>query len=326
MIPLRRMAVVLLAGLLVLLVLGSDSALSAEEKTTAEADGPLGLTIDPRAGLQLAAAADYVVEEDWKNAVRLLQHLLDDKSQSLARVAGRQGKADRYVSVHTEAERLLAEMPQAGREVYQRTVGPRAAELLEQARKERDAELLAAIVRRYLYTEIGPSALEELARRHYRAGRLHFAAYSYARLVEHLGLARWTSDDLYRATVAFQQRSTSTYADRALAQLLARSRQNVVRLGERALTVEQLRTEIERAIPSRLAGLARPRRRCRPHGPRLRRRSVPGTDLASVDDLGGNRWESRSRPRSAPPASRETLAGPPSADCPRVLAHHGHVH
>lgn len=251
--PLRRIAVVLLAGLLILLALGNDSAYPADEKTTAEADGPLGLAINPRAGLQLAAATEYLGEEDWKNAVRLLQHLLDDKSDALARLAGRDGKAERYVSVRAEVERLLAAMPQAGRDVYQRTFGPRAAELLEQARKDKDAELFAAIARRYLYTESGPAALRELARRHYRIGRLHFAAHNYARLVEHLDLARWTNEDLYQATAAFQMRSTSVYADRTLKQLLARSRQNIVRLGERTLTVEQLRKEIERALPPRQA-------------------------------------------------------------------------
>ncbi len=203
--------------------------------------------------MQLQAAADFIKEDNWKDAIRLVQHLLDGKPGELAHLAQRDGKSERYVNVHAEAERLLATLPQAGREVYQRTYSPHAAQLLDQARKDRDAELFARIVRRYLYTDAGPAALQELARRHYRGGRLHLAARSYTKLVEHLGVARWTTDDLYQATVAFHHKSTHAYADRTLKQLLARSRQNIVRLGERKLTVEQLRQEIARAAPPRLS-------------------------------------------------------------------------
>jgi tetratricopeptide (TPR) repeat protein len=243
---------ILVAGLLSLLLLEPDFARPAEEKPKEGSDA-LHLISDLRLGRQLQAAADYAKDEDWKNAVRLLQELLDRDPDALARIAGRDGKPDRAMSVRAEAERLLAALPEAGREVYRRTHSPRAAELLEQARKNKAVEPLTQIVRRYLYTEAGPAALQELARRHYRAGRLHLAAGCYAKLVEHLGVARWTTDDLYRATVAFHHKNSPTYVDFTLKQLLARSRSNVVRLGSRNLTVAELRKEIERGAPANVA-------------------------------------------------------------------------
>jgi outer membrane protein assembly factor BamB len=247
----HRTLMVLAAGLLILPALGLDAARPAEDKAKEETADPLGLATDEAAGKKLQAATDYLKEEDWTNALRMLQFLLDAKTDGLTRLAGRDGKPDRHVSIHAEAERLIATMPPTGREAYQRIYGPAAAEAFENARASRDAEPLARIVERYLYTEAGPAALRELARLHYKAGRFHLAALGYARLLEHLGPARWTNDDLYQASVAFHRRGSARYADLALRQLLARSARNVVRLGERSLTAEQLRKEIERATLAR---------------------------------------------------------------------------
>jgi hypothetical protein len=225
-------------------------ALGAEDKPKEEAAAPWRLATDARAAVQLQAAADYMRDKDWKKALRLLQHLLDGQPDTLARLADREGKAERIVSVHAEAERLLASLPEAGRRAYQRTYGPSAADLLEEAHEGRDAELLSRIVERYLYTDAGPAALCDLARRYARDGRLALAALGYARLLEHVGLARWSNEDLYQAAVAFHHRGSSARTDQMLKQLLARTGQNVVHLGERKLTVEELRKEIERAVPS----------------------------------------------------------------------------
>jgi len=110
----RRTPLVLVLGLLSLLLFGSDPARPADDKSIKTADPP-GLVLDGRIGQQLQAAADYISEEDWKSAVRLLQRLLDNKPDTLARLDGREGKAIRYVSAGAEAERLLAVMPEAGR-------------------------------------------------------------------------------------------------------------------------------------------------------------------------------------------------------------------
>ena len=129
----HRTLVVLAAALLILPVLGLDSARPAEDKEK-KAAVPWRLATDASAAMQLQAAADYIRDEDWKSALRLLQHLLDGKPDTLARLGGREGKAERIVSVHAEAERLLASMPETGRKAYRQTYGPRAADLLEAAR------------------------------------------------------------------------------------------------------------------------------------------------------------------------------------------------
>ncbi|HTU19972.1 MAG TPA: PQQ-binding-like beta-propeller repeat protein [Gemmataceae bacterium] len=248
----HRTLVVVTAGLLLLPALGLESARPAEDQEKEKA-APSPLATDAGAAMQLQAAADSIQEEDWKSALRLLQHLLDDKRNTLARLGGGAGKAERIVSVHTEAERLLASLPEAGRKAYQQTYGPRAADLLESARTVHDDQLFARVVARYLYTDAGPVALRELARQHYKKGRLLLATLGYSRLLEHVGPARWSNDDLYQAAVAFHHCGTSAHTEQMLKQLRARTEQNIIRLGKRKLTVEELRKEIERAAPSRQA-------------------------------------------------------------------------
>jgi hypothetical protein len=241
-----RTRVVLAAALMLLPVLGIDSARPNEDKAKKEAAPPWTLATDAHAAMQLQAA-DYIQDEDWKSALRLLQHLLDSEPDALTRLAGRDGKAERTVSVHAEAERLLASLPEAGRRAYQQTYGPRAADLLEVARTVPNDELFSRVIERYLYTDVGPAALRELAQRSYKDGRLSLAALGYARLLDHVGPARWTNEDLYQAAVTFHHCGTSAHSDQMLKHLRARIGQNIIRLGKRELTIEELRKEIERA-------------------------------------------------------------------------------
>lgn len=245
-----RTSLILAAILLVLPALGIESAPSAEDKTKEKAAEPWSPAIDTGAARQLQEAADHIQNEDWKSVLRSLQQLLDSKANALARLADHDGKPDRYVIVHTECERLLASLPDAGRKEYQRVYGPRAADLLDEARQNNDAERFAHIVERYLYTDAGPSALRELARLHYKARQFHLAALAYARLLEHVGPARWADDDLYQAAIVFHHRGMFAQTEGIQKQLLTRIGQNFIRLGKRKLTVEELRKEIESMAPA----------------------------------------------------------------------------
>lgn len=115
----HRILMILATTLLILPALAG-----AKEKAKGKA-APWRLATDARSAVQLQAAADYIREENWEIALRLLQHLLDGHPDTLARLLGRAGKAERIVSVHAEAERLLASLPQAGLTAYQLAFGPR---------------------------------------------------------------------------------------------------------------------------------------------------------------------------------------------------------
>ncbi len=108
------------------------------------------------------------------------------------------------VSAQQEAERLLAVLPAEGRQVYEQTLGARAAADFKMAREKRDTAKLQRIVDRYLYTNAGIDAVQDLATWHSDHGHYEFAALYYERLLRHRGLARWTPEQLSKALVAFR--------------------------------------------------------------------------------------------------------------------------
>jgi hypothetical protein len=246
----HRTVLVLAVALLQLPAFGAVSAQPAEDNAK-EKPAPLWtLPTDEKASTQLKKAADAIQQEDWANAVRLVQQLLDGTRDALARLTDRDGKKERHVSVHAEAERLLATMPAAGRKLYQQTYGPHASALLDEARADRDAKLFARIVDRYLYTDSGLAALGELARWHYNGGRMLLAAAAYTRLREHVGPARWTNDDLYQAAIAFQKCGMSAKANLMLKEMAGRARQGTVRLGKQGIPLVELHEKFENAAES----------------------------------------------------------------------------
>ncbi len=142
----HRTVLVRAATLVFMTVLTSTSAQPADQQAKDKAAPLWTLETDANADAQLQAADEAIQQEDWKNAVLLLQELLDGSRYALTRAIGRDGKTERYINVHTEAERMLAALPPAGRKEYQRIYGPRAAALLHEAHERRDAKLFAHVV------------------------------------------------------------------------------------------------------------------------------------------------------------------------------------
>jgi outer membrane protein assembly factor BamB/tetratricopeptide (TPR) repeat protein len=207
------------------------------------------LPTDNRLRSTFDAVEDYIKDEAWQEATKALQRLLDLKEDRF--VADRVRKV--WVSARAEAERLVGSLPPKGMEFYRLTYGPTAAELLKQARRDKDATLLAQVVTRFLYTDAGPEALDELAFLHAGAGRFASAALAYERLLRHRGLARWQPVSLYHATRAFRQAGNREKADLTRKELLARIEKTGLRLGDRTLSAAEVEKELDK-IPDEKPG------------------------------------------------------------------------
>jgi len=247
--PSHRTVLVLVSMLLILPARRIDSA-QADENKEKEKAAPLWKLAPGVNSDQLHATVRAIEAKDWENAVRLLQQLLDGNRDTLARLTEKDGKLERYVSVHAEAERLLATLPAEARKMYQQACGPRAAALLDEAREDRDEKQFTRIVERYLYADAGLAALWELARWQYNNGRMFLAAPAYARLREHVGLARWSDGDLYQAAVAIHRRGLSAQSASMQKELWDRERKDATQSIKRWRTLKQLKDEIERAPSS----------------------------------------------------------------------------
>jgi outer membrane protein assembly factor BamB/tetratricopeptide (TPR) repeat protein len=116
----------------------------------------LTLPRDPKASRKFQALGDYVKSADWRTAVVVAQELLDLPSDVFVSVG------DTEQGIRFAVNRVLADLPNAGRDAYQAKYGETAAALLAKARTESDRQLLAEVARRYLRTKAGAEAVDEL--------------------------------------------------------------------------------------------------------------------------------------------------------------------
>src|SRR5262249_15385223 len=152
-----------------------------------------GITLVPQKSpfvSHIDAARRAIVEEDWAVATTLLQKVLDLPEDALVQLTrkGPDGKETKVlVSLRAAADRLLEGFPLGGRAFYQREYGPKAAELLKQARLFGEPTILAEVMRRYLHTEAGAEAAERLATHHLDRGHSVLAALCFEKLIQRSG-------------------------------------------------------------------------------------------------------------------------------------------
>jgi outer membrane protein assembly factor BamB len=213
--------------------------------------GGATLPTDPKIKGRLQAAADFIKGEDWRPAVIVLQTILDQPEDAFVPLTekGAGGKeVSVVVSAHTAANRLLAGLPAAGRKVYEREYGGKAAELLAAGKKEQDREALAEVSQRYLYTEAGPEATERLAWLLHQRGDMASAALAFARLIERTGLEKLEPLTLFRAALVFQGARDTNHRERVWKQLAAKA-PNGLRVAGRDFSLNELKQEIDKAAP-----------------------------------------------------------------------------
>jgi outer membrane protein assembly factor BamB len=240
---------------LVLLVALAGLAAAQTPRPDAEAEKALlALTLptDDKAEQRLAVAADFVKKEDWRAAVELLQLVLDGEQDAFVRVRTRDEGKDitRFAGAHAEAERILAGMPAAGRQLYQKQFGEKAAERVEAARKKEDALALTDVVQRYLYTDTGAEAAETLATHHLDRGEYFKAARTFDRLLQRRGLNNLGPITLFKAALAFHAVGDKENKEKVWKRLVATSPKGI-KLGERELSLTELEKELEKAAGKR---------------------------------------------------------------------------
>lgn len=86
------------------------------------------------------------------------------------------------LSLKSEAQRLLGEMPEEARQIYEIRYGPHARQLLREAVAQGDPERLSEISRCFFHTEAGYEATLLLGLDHLRSGRVLAAALILDRL------------------------------------------------------------------------------------------------------------------------------------------------
>lgn len=170
------------------------------------------LPTDPRAKRKLEMARQFIKTQDWTQAIKLLQSLLDAKEDVFLPDEGK----SRRVSVRTEATRLLGSLPKEGLQFYEQEYGVPARLLLKQGEATGDPQVFADVALRYLHTEAGAEAAGLLGAYHLDRGQYINAALCYERLAQRAGgLANLPPLTLFQAALAFERAGDPTNRDKA---------------------------------------------------------------------------------------------------------------
>jgi outer membrane protein assembly factor BamB len=207
----------------------------------------------------LDLARDYIAGKSWKNAVEALQAILDGREEFKGDFYVQVKRFDpvsgenkvRWASAKYEANALLGSMSPQGLEVYEVEYGSKARELLTEAKKKGDREILADVAQRYMHTKAGAEANDLLATTFLDRGQFFSAALRFERLLN-LKESQYKPGDLtlFKAAFAYRRAGDVKNADRLWQRLEPRLRRaGGLRIGDELVTTARLRDVLDRIPP-----------------------------------------------------------------------------
>ncbi len=182
--------------------------LPAPEQPPGEEAAPPRDAIDQRAPLireqeaLLRSAQTRIDRGLWPEALDILQAILDEEAESV--VLGSDGE---FRSIRWEAQQKIAQLGPDARQLYERTYGPLARRLLDNARQSSDFDALRLVAEQYFHTQAGYQAANWIASHHLDQGEFAIAARWYQRLER--SNAEFVGDPLWRFKVAETYRRTA---------------------------------------------------------------------------------------------------------------------
>ncbi len=180
----------------------------------------------PKLNKNLTLARRAVEQEEWLDAVRLLQALLDEPQDFLyPRPDGE------WVSLQREAELRIATLPEAGRRTYQTEYTGVAQQMLTAGGGLGNLEACIEVARRYGHTQPGQRAADAIATMYFDRGAYDLAARWYLDLWETRGpvteSVEWRARAIYALILAGRDDEVSSLlnalGDEAVVPWLARS-------------------------------------------------------------------------------------------------------
>jgi len=162
----------------------ASTAMFGQAPPVGEAEAPLppsgaSLATDPDVDSLLTRAEQYAGDEQYREALLLLQYVMDHHPTTLSTADGRV-----YVPASRRVERMIRSLPAEGRELYRLRADGEARGLLGgDARRSRDRAALATVVQRYFMSSLGDDAAYLLGCLELDRGRLHRARGLFERVL-----------------------------------------------------------------------------------------------------------------------------------------------
>lgn len=213
---------------------------------------PVTLPTDRQARKRLDLALERVKAEQWPEAVRALQGLLDAPEDLFIerKSTDKDGKpVVQRLSARAEADRVLGGLPAKGLEFYHLRYEQAARGLLDEARRQNDPQRLGEVVRRYFHTPAGTEATLALALYHLDRGRGAMAAACFRRLLGSGVAGKLSPLNLYHAVLAFRLAGDSDGEAKAWQRLGERVGPGGLALGGPAVGLDALRRGLDQLTP-----------------------------------------------------------------------------
>jgi outer membrane protein assembly factor BamB len=210
---------------------------------------PITLPTNRDAQQRMNAAQDYIAEQEWAKAVKEIQRLLNNPEDGFVQVSTDGPKPTTlWVSIRSEANRLLGTMPRDGLKVYEDMFGREAATNLERAQKQNDPQMLADVAQRFLHTKSGLKAAELLGTRCLERDEAMMAAPYFERLVNGPRGADLETPVILKAALAFYRAGDKAGGDEEWKKLQARAKQDGgIQVGAQVVSIERIREELDKA-------------------------------------------------------------------------------
>ncbi|HQR07355.1 MAG TPA: PQQ-binding-like beta-propeller repeat protein [Gemmatales bacterium] len=171
------------------------------------------LPVDPRARRKIEEAKRFIETQDWQNAVKILQSLLNATEDNFLQESD--GDKGRRVSVRAEVNRMLGSLPPEGKRFYEQQFGSEAKVALKQAKANANPQSLAEVALKYVHTDAGAEAAAWLGAYHLDHGRYIVSALCYERLLSRdKGGVDLPLSILYKAALAFERAGDAANRER----------------------------------------------------------------------------------------------------------------
>jgi outer membrane protein assembly factor BamB len=211
-------------------------AIDQAERNSVDA---LTFPTDRKAKRSLSAAEDFIKEESWGEAARILQSLMDIKEDVFIETPGPNNTIKRS-SLRGDADRLIGSLPPKGREFYELQYGARAKARLAEGKSKNDRAIVAEVAEHCFHTEAGAEAMDLLGTYFLDRGQYQEAFACFNRLLRHEHADRLKAMTLFKAALAFQHAHEKSAAQEVWKRLTAMAPDGM-RIGDRNVSLEELR-------------------------------------------------------------------------------------
>jgi len=205
---------------------GLDLIPASEDRAVRDPIDALG-PHDPNVASALRSVQQQIDSERWQQALEILQKILERSDDSLVRTT-----AGHSLSVRVIANRLLGGLNQELLKSYRLQHGGRAEQLLSEAERSGDPQLLVRVATLYFHTPAGYRAANHLGTLHFDRGEFAMAAKWYLQLLnantEHVSDPRWR----LKTAVALRE---AGHRERSLELLEQASTEPTIELGGRSV-------------------------------------------------------------------------------------------